>query len=553
MTSVDRPADMNSRELIFNAVDSQQDSFRASFEKSRLKVVSSTVAGNRHAAIPMVGNSDKFGDVQTSAYAVLEDGAVDRSSAVIMLDDGDELYADLLQLKDPVSMDNLGRYIQIFMKIIPPCLVSGFSYAGMTILQTLGFLACNRASDPLLTSTLSLSIFLMMLTLLSMNYSSTEKLGLALSQAYASKDFSRYKKYLCQCLLLGAIYWTVFALPLMIFMEHILLALNFLPELAVSIQGFYWKLALTEIIRFAGDILMVIASSQGIETSFFWLLVTNSVLSISFMCFLCFYVGLTLDALVYAAALYHLVNLAIFLKVYLVECDKKSIGLVHFKAVLGDFCKYTTDWLGYFFGIWFEWVSYESTYFFVAMTKDIHQIAAFGSLTNIVYMVCTLQIGFRFGARSRINYLMAKGYIAAAKRCFYLFFIGVICLNILLGVLVYFVKEYIADFYAGNINETRVHLVRILAIYCFAMSADAVFGLLSLVARTIDHVGFGITMNVVFMICLMGMTHYIIVKVLHQTVEWMTLNMYLTFTLVYVLTLLKFAIYDWNKAPILSS
>ena len=62
-------------------------------------------------------------------------------------------------------------------------------------------------------------------------------------------------------MLLGAIYWTVFALPLMVFMEHILLALNFLPELAVPIQGFYWKLALAEIIRFAGDILMVIVSS----------------------------------------------------------------------------------------------------------------------------------------------------------------------------------------------------------------------------------------------------------------------------------------------------
>ena len=152
------------------------------------------------------------------------------------------------------------------------------------------------------------------------------------------------------------------------------------------------------------------------------------------------------------------------------------------------------------------------------MTKDIHQITAFGSLTNIVYMVCTLQIGFRFGARSRINYLMAKGYIAAAKRCFYLFFIGIICQNILLGVLAYFIKDYIADFYAGNINETRVYLSRILVIYCFAMNADAIFGLLSLVARTIDHVGFGITLNVVFMI-IMGLIHYIIVKVLHQTVE----------------------------------
>lgn len=343
MTSVDRPADINSREPIIKAVDSQQGSFRASTQKSRLKVVSSTVTGNRHAAMPMVGHSDKLGDVQTSAYMVLEDGSVDRSSFVIMLDNGDELYADLLQLKDPVSMNNFGRYIQIFIRIIPPCLVSGFSYAGMTILQTLGFLACNRASDPLLTSTLSLTIFLMMLTLLSMNYSSTEKLGLALSQAYAAKDYNRYKKYLCQCLLLGGIYWTVFALPLMVFMEHILLALNFLPELAVSIQGFYWKLALAEIIRFAGDIFMVIASSQGIETSFFCLLVANSVISISFMCFLCFYVGLTLDALVYASALYHLVNLVIFLKVYLVECDKKTIGLVHVKAVLNDFCKYTTD------------------------------------------------------------------------------------------------------------------------------------------------------------------------------------------------------------------
>lgn len=462
------------------------------------------------------------------------------------------MYPDLEHLNDPITMDNVGKSAMIFLRMVPPCFVSGFSSLGKNVLNTIGFVACNRAGDPLLTSTLSMTIFFNALTMTSLNYESTEKAGIALSQAYGAKDYARYKKYFTQALLLGVSYWSLLGIPFMLFMKNILITIHIIPQLAESIQNFYWKLAMTEILRLTSSMFMVAANSQGIETKFFWLIISNTVISASFMCFLCFYLNMTLDALIYASIMFHSINMLIFMRIYLRECHPKTIGLVPLTTALPGLLSYTKDWLKFYVGIWFEWLSWESTSYFVALTDDIHQVSAFGSLVNLAYVFHNFQVGLEYGARSRMNYLLATGSVDAAKRCFYVMFVGIVCLNIPIGAILFVCREYIADIYAGNIKQTRAYFLQIMVVYCIAMSSDIIHGLLSLAARTIDHVDFSIAMNITFMLGVMGVTHYIIVNVLHLTVIWLTVNMYVTFTLVYGLLFLKFSLYDWHKAPILS-
>ena len=460
-----------------------------------------------------------------------------------------EAFQDLKFLQDPITCATLPRTAMAFLKMIPPCLVSGLGYIGWCALTTIGFFACNKAKDPLLTSTLSLAMFFNTMSIQSMNYASAEKAGIAMSQAYGAKDYRGVKKYFCQSLLMGLIYASVIGIPLMLFAEKILLAFQIVPELAKSVHSFYWKIALIDIFRLVSNLLMVFASSQGIETTFFGLMITNTLISCAFMCFLCFYVGLVLDALVYSLILFQAFNLIIFSKVYLFECDKKTIGLVSFFEAMDGFINYMKDWTKYFVGIWIEWIAWEVSTYFAALTNDINQVAAFGSIINVAYISIMLQFGFRMVARSRINYLIAKGYIDAAKRCFFLIFVGIICLNILFGILLFFLRDYIADLYAGNIPKTHDYLIQLIIVYCIGMSSDQIYGLLSLVSRVIDHIGFSIFMNVTFMICMMSAIHYVLVKVLHLTVFWIAINMYSTFALVYGLMFIKFAFYDWHKAP----
>ena len=474
------------------------------------------------------------------------------SSSISQLEDP-ELFTDLDFLREPFGTKYLRKYISCFLGFIPSCLVVGLGYIGWCGLTTIGFYACNKAKDPLLTSTLSLATFFNTMSIQSMNYASAEKAGIAMSQAYGAKDYRGVKKYFCQSLLMGLVYASVISIPLMLFTEEILLALHIMPELAKSVKGFYWKIALIDIFRLVGDLLMVFASSQGIETTFFGLMITNMLISSGFMCFLCFCLGLVLDALVYSLILFQAFNLIIFSKVYLFECDKKTIGMVSFSEAMDGFMNYMKDWTKYFVGIWIEWIAWEVSTYFAALTNDINQVAAFGSIINVAYISIMLQFGFRMVARSRINYLIAKGYIDAAKRCFFLIFVGIICLNILLGTLIFFLRGYIADFYASNIDETHDYLMQLLIVYSIGMSSDPIYGLLSLISRVIDHIGFSIILNGTLMIGLMSAIHYVIVKVLHLTVFWLIVNMYSTFALVYGLMFIKFAVYDWHKAPTINN
>ena len=329
------------------------------------------------------------------------------SSSISQLEDP-ELFTDLDFLREPFGTKYLRKYISCFLGFIPSCLVVGLGYIGWCGLTTIGFYACNKAKDPLLTSTLSLATFFNTMSIQSMNYASAEKAGIAMSQAYGAKDYRGVKKYFCQSLLMGLVYASVISIPLMLFTEEILLALHIMPELAKSVKGFYWKIALIDIFRLVGDLLMVFASSQGIETTFFGLMIANTLISGAFMCYLCFYVGLVLDALFYASIMYLLINIGIFIKVYVFECDEKTKGFVSIEILISDFGSFVQDWIKYFAGIWIEWMAWEISSYFAALTNDINQVAAFGSMINLAYTSITCQVGFHVVARSRINYLIAN-------------------------------------------------------------------------------------------------------------------------------------------------
>ena len=424
-----------------------------------------------------------------------------------------EAFQDLKFLQDPITCATLPRTAMAFLRMIPPCLVAGLSWIGWTALNSIGFLACNKSGDPVLTSTLSLTIFLNALTLASMNYGLMDKAGITMSQAYGAKDFRRFKKYFCQSLLLGVSFSVLIGIPLMIFIKDLLLILQIMPDLASSIQSFYWKFAMMEILKMFVDFFMVVANAQGIETTFFALMMMNTIVSGSFMCFLCFYIGLVLDGLIYAMLMFHCNNLIIFAKVYFFECDAKTRGVVTMSEAMDGFGGFVMDWFKYFIGTWIEWLGWESSSYFVALIHDIHQVAAFGSLINFAYFCFLMVTGLKFGARTRISYLLSRGYDQAAKRFFRVHFICLIILSIPLGLIVFMTKGYIADFYAGNIPETRAYLVDLLTLFSILISADPIFGLVTVTARIIDHVNFSIAVTLVFIIGLMGATHYRIVRV----------------------------------------
>ena len=461
----------------------------------------------------------------------------------------EELFQELLHLKDPITYRTLPTTVMVFIKMIPPCLVTGLSWISYCALTTIGFFACNISGDALLTSTLSMTIFLNSMTISAMNCGLTDKVSIAMSEAYGAKDFRRFKKYFCQSLLLGLIYNSLIGAPLMIFIKHILIALHIVPELALSIEGFYWKLILTELLRLAVDLLMIVANSQGIETSFFGLMMANTLLSGCFMFFLCFHVGLVLDGLIYALLMFYSFNLIIFAKVYLLECDKRTRGLVSFAEVVQDFGSFSMGWVKFFLTTWIDWLDWELTSYFVALTHDIHQVAAFGSMINIAYLCFIMQLGFKFLNRTRISSLLSRGYHEAAKRYFNIAFFGLILLNLLLGVILFLSREYISDLYLGNIRESRAYLVQLITVYSFVMCVDPISSVMTITARVTDHMWLSIAVNVVFMIVLTSATHYIIIKVMYLNVVWLSANMYGTYILAFSVLYVKYNLLDWSKIP----
>ena len=499
--------------------------------------------------------SSDLGDVSGMEYDQLDSPSMRptnpfASKLSMISPKSDDLFDELVYLNGPFELRLLPKYSCTFIELLWPSLSTSVTFIGYILLLTLGFIACSRANDPLQFSALSMTVFLYLLSFRCWNRSMLEKAGIILSQSFGIKNYSKMKKYFIQSFMTTATYYLTAGTIVVIYLKEFLILVNFREDLAEITNHLFRAYMLPDFLRFTSEMIQLYAQVQGIESKPIGPIILNLIVSAGLMIYLCFYLGMTTGGWILACLFFQVVNLLIMLRIYFTNCRPETKGLPTMAECLDGFLEFWLDWLKLGFALYIEYIGLELTAYFVALIGDIDQLAAFGTLNNILQIIISTQQGVRISARVRINNLLSRGYHAAAKRCFLLILTGIIVMNLMVGVVMFMAKDMIAELYAGPMLRTRHYVSLLLDYFCFLMSGDLIFNLVTLVARSIDHIGFSIALNVVLLVVILTSTNYLMAVVYHKDVLWLMMNLYFTLAASCIIQIVKLVAFDWSKATL---
>ena len=466
----------------------------------------------------------------------------------------DNIVGSLKFLEKPSITSDLFKIALIIIDLVWRSLIIALTFTSTSLLSTFAFYILNKNNEN--DKQAAFGIYLMMRCLLysSFFYGAALKMSLAASQSIGrGDDFAQSKKFLTQATLMYIFYMLIAYLPYLFFSRQVLRLLGISTFIASGYYDIAWKALLGDFFDCVQLFLMQFCCSQRIESIFSLLTWINLATSVCLILVLDLIYGLSLDGWIIGRTAFYFMNAAAFFFIYMTQTDKDSRGFCSIPVAMKNFNLFLIDGLTYWLGNMMEFISWETGVIFSTRTHDTTQIAAFGSMMNVSYIMCDTSMGFLNISRTRVNYLLGSTLPKAAKKMGVLSLVSCLVPGTVFSILLYCFKDNVSMIYASNHLEEKMYLIKLFSIYAFFMSIDIIVSLLTALMRTANLVIFS---SVVFLVVAVG-GNTAICSYLYQTdrltVIAILLSMYATLASACVICTIKLFSIDWSHIELVAA
>lgn len=138
--------------------------------------------------------------------------------------------------------------------------------------------------------------------------------------------------------------------------------------------------------------------------------------------------------------------------------------------------------------------------YFVALTHEDNQIAAFTAVYNVAGAVFCVGVSFLSICRSRVNFLVGAGVPQTAKNYFEFFYYCALASGAVMGAAIFCLREPLSKFLADSNPEMKRWFKLLLAIYCAGMASDARYGTSSVGMKSVNKIRVVLKLSVLVII-----------------------------------------------------
>ena len=454
-------------------------------------------------------------------------------------------------LERPSRLSDIPRMMWIVIDMVWRSIIVALTFTSKPLLSTLGYFILNKNNEN--DKQAAFGIYLMLEIILHYSFclGISLKMSLSASQSIGrGDDYTQSKKFFTQATLMYVIYLLLVYMPFMAFSRQLLTASGMTQFVADGYYDIAWKALLGDFFVCIQMFLMEFCYSQMIESIFAALTWINLIASGGLILVLDFKYGYSFDGWIIGKTAFYMLNSIAFFVIYMTQTHKDSRGFCSLTAAMKSFNEFVFEGITYWIGNVTEWMSWESSTFFVGLTRDTTQMAALVSLMNIPYIMCDIGSGFLTIGRTRVNYLLGAGLTKASKKMAALAFLSCLVPAIIFGLLLLFTKDDIALLYASNDLLEKAYLVRLIEIYSFFTIIDISYFLFVALMRGANQVLFS-TLAFLFIgvggnssIC----TYLYLTNKLSSAA--ILLSMYSALSLALFLCVVRLFTLDWQKIKI---
>ena len=402
-----------------------------------------------------------------------------------------------------ISLEEVPNFCQklfMLLKFGGSALSISSSIFGNVLLYTAGFVTLNLVDEGVEQAAFGICASYLNMFVTAIMLSSLDKYGIDLSVFFGNKQYDKMRTITSKAILTISSIMIFFSFPMMYFSRPILIKIGIKENVAEISSNAIIHLIGMAVIKITAEMVKTFCIAQGHESVFAVPGYLNTISTLYMIYYLVVTHQMKILGWIYSKYANELVNLLIAVVVMYCKTERASRGLNSWMKTKRRFCRYYFETIKYMMGSYTEYLAYEITTYFVALTEDIDQVAAYSCIYNVNEFIYCLGISLALVCRTRASILIGMDRQETGKQFFREFYRFAVFVGVLMGIATYFLRSYIADIYASNDPEQKEILMNLLTMFCIFMPSEAALMTSTITMKTIGKVKVLLLLNCILLI-----------------------------------------------------
>ena len=407
------------------------------------------------------------------------------------------IVKELLPFKDGVRAVPLKHILYIFFSSLYAVFSLAPSLIGRIVVNTSGLIFFNMIKDSRMQASFGVYDGYYFVFYFSLITSLLDKFSIEMSVAFGEKSFQKIRDIFTKAGLVCLILFVCVTFPMMAFSAPILTTLGISSEIADVVQD-TTRMSIPLIgLNTISEYIKAFCLSQGHEKVFGWTSLVSLTLTIIANYFVMIEWKYGIHGWIYTKTANEFVTLIVTIVVYY-KALPETRGFVPLSTAMKGFGGFFYDSIKFMFGLYPECLGFELTGFFIALTNNIDQIAAYYCTVNITSMMFCLGFAFAIICRTRVNILLGMGYHEAAKN-YFKFYVGFnLFVGGIIGVILYLCRDLLVRLYSDSTEDMKQWFFKLIFIYAVVASTEIAMNTIMVGVKSIGKIGLLLTLNIMF-------------------------------------------------------
>lgn len=408
-----------------------------------------------------------------------------------------QIVKELLPFKDGVGAVPLGHALYVFFTSLYAVFSLAPSLIGRIVVNTSGLIFFNMIKDPQMQATFGVYDGYYFVFYFSLITALLDKFSIEMSVAFGEKSYDKIKDIFTKSGLVCLILFMLVTFPMMAFSSPILTSLGISPDIAEVVQDTTRMSIPLIAINTLSEYIKAFCLSQGHEKVFGYSSLATLTITIIANYFVMVEYRYGIHGWIYTKTANEFITLVITIVVYF-RAVPETRGYVSLNTALKGFGRFFYDSIKFMFGLYPECLGFELTGFFIALTDNTDQIAAYYCTVNITSMMFCVGFAFAIICRTRMNILLGMGHHEAAKN-YFKFYVGFnLVVGGIIGVILYFCRDLLVRLYSDSTEDMKKWFFKLVLIYAIVASTEIAMNTIMVGVKSIGKIGLLLTLNVMF-------------------------------------------------------
>ena len=434
-------------------------------------------------------------------------------------DRGDAMVEQLSKLQEGIFSVPIKTLVWTMAVLLKESFLISFSTLGSQLVVASGYMLLNYVEDTDGMAVLGVSQSFNNIFYYGFFMSLYDKMGIEQSLTFGARQYHLTKKVMTQSVMASILIFCTLCLPSFLAAAPLLRLAGLDSELAGKVAFALRVQLIADVLEIMADMIRNFCMAQGFEAVFgpTSLLAVIAAVCSGYVMIVDHRMGVT--GFILSKVVYEAICVLVAFSA-LSQTNPETRGIAPWTQAKDGFWGFFCSCLIFALGSYIEFIGYEIASLFVYNTNDVNQIAAFTSILSFTTIFYSIGETFAILSRTRMNLLVGRGLIKAAKNFFKFFWVSLYIFSWSIAAVCFAARAPLSKLYSNASPEAYNLFLQMFIVYCLNMPSELTMYTSFMGLKTVGRIGLLTALNAFLLILVhASLDFYLTLKLGYGTVQ----------------------------------